>query len=206
MTAQSVVSAEYGDLESAARVIQAGRTAAVFVEPVQGEGGVFPAQTEFLQGLRQLCDDAGALLVFDEVQCGLGRTGKLWGHEHYGVSPDVMTLAKPLAGGLPIGAILMTEDVASSILPGDHGSTFAGGPLVTHAAIAVFDRVQSCRRSADPGRMAQARRLPTELQAQCRPRAHGTSSPPAHRALSADPGRMAQAFRLPTELQAQCRP
>ncbi|KAK3260330.1 hypothetical protein CYMTET_30705 [Cymbomonas tetramitiformis] len=116
MTVSCVVSAEYGDLESAARVIQAGRTAAVFVEPVQGEGGVFPAQTEFLQGLRQLCDDAGALLVFDEVQCGLGRTGKLWGHEHYGVSPDVMacearawvlwgeqTLAKPLAGGLPIG-------------------------------------------------------------------------------------------------------
>jgi len=135
--------AEYGDLESAAKVIKAGKTAAVFIEPVQGEGGVYPAQIEFLKGLRRLCDEAGCALVFDEVQCGLGRTGKMFAHDHYGVYPDMMTLAKPLAAGLPIGAVLMTEEVASCILPGDHGSTFAGNPLVTRAALTVMDRLEA---------------------------------------------------------------
>ena len=90
--------AEFGSLESAAEHIKKGRTAAVFVEPVQGEGGVNSSTKAFLEGLRQLCDDAGALLVFDEVQCGVGRTGKLWAHEHFGVEPDILTAAKPLAG------------------------------------------------------------------------------------------------------------
>lgn len=131
--------ATYNDLESAAAVIKKGKTAAVFVEPVQGEGGIFPARVEFLRGLRKLCDEAGALLVYDEVQCGLGRTGKLWGHELFGVEPDIMTLAKPLAGGLPIGAVLMKQKVADVMKPGDHGSTFAGNPLVCHVATKVFD-------------------------------------------------------------------
>jgi len=134
--------AVYGDLASAAAVIKKGKTAAVFIEPVQGEGGVFPAQKEFLVGLRKLCDEAGCLLVFDEVQCGLGRTGKMFGYEHYGVAPDMMTLAKPLAAGLPIGAVLMKEKVAASIAPGDHGSTFAGNPFVCRAALTVMDRVE----------------------------------------------------------------
>ena len=86
------------NLDSAAQHIKKGETCAVFVEPVQGEGGVTPATADFLQGLRKLCDDAGALLVFDEVQCGVGRTGKLWAHEHFGVEPDMMSVAKPLAG------------------------------------------------------------------------------------------------------------
>ncbi|EFN54478.1 hypothetical protein CHLNCDRAFT_35898 [Chlorella variabilis] len=129
----------YMDLEAARGVIKKGKTAAVFVEPIQGEGGINPASQEFLQGLRQLCDEADALLVFDEVQVGLGRTGKLWGHEHHGVSPDMMSLAKPLAGGLPIGAVLLKEHVAAVMAPGDHGSTFAGNPLVCHAACTVFD-------------------------------------------------------------------
>jgi 4-aminobutyrate aminotransferase-like enzyme len=90
--------AEFLSLESAANAIKRGRTAAVFVEPVQGEGGVTPANAEFLRGLRKLADDAGALLVFDEVQCGVGRTGRLWAHEHYSVAPDLMSVAKPLAG------------------------------------------------------------------------------------------------------------
>lgn len=142
------VLAEYNNLESAAAAIQKGRTAAVFVEPVQGEGGCTPSQAAFLQGLRELCDAAGALLVFDEVQCGLGRTGRLWGYEHYGVEPDVMTLAKPLAGGLPVGAVLMRQAVADAMQPGDHGSTFAGNPLVCATAAAVFDVV------ADPSFLA----------------------------------------------------
>jgi acetylornithine/succinyldiaminopimelate/putrescine aminotransferase len=94
-----------------------------------------------LQALRDACDAHGALLIFDEVQCGLGRSGTLWAYEGYGVTPDMMTLAKPLANGLPIGAILVTEAVAAVMQPGDHGSTFAGGPLVCRAAEVVFDRV-----------------------------------------------------------------
>lgn len=132
--------APFNDLD-AARALISDATCAVIVEPVQGEGGIHAATPEFLRGLRALCDRHGALLIFDEIQCGLGRTGHLWAHEVYQVTPDIMTLAKPLANGLPIGAILLTEDVAAAIGPGEHGSTFAGGPLVTRAAQVVFDRV-----------------------------------------------------------------
>jgi acetylornithine/N-succinyldiaminopimelate aminotransferase len=117
------------------------QTCAVFIEPVQGEGGVHPATDSFLRALRARCDEVGALLVFDEVQCGLGRTGDLWAHTASGITPDIMTLAKPLAGGLPIGAVLVSKAVADLITPGDHGSTFAGGPLITAAACYVFDRI-----------------------------------------------------------------
>jgi acetylornithine/succinyldiaminopimelate/putrescine aminotransferase len=113
----------------------------VFIEPIQGEGGVHEATPDFLRALRARCDAVGALLVFDEVQCGLGRTGDLWAHTASGVAPDMMTLAKPLAGGLPIGAALLTEKVAAAVAPGDHGSTFAGGPLIAAAANYVFDRI-----------------------------------------------------------------
>eukprot|EP00882_Tetradesmus_deserticola_P023584 GHRQ01025679.1.p2 GENE.GHRQ01025679.1~~GHRQ01025679.1.p2 ORF type:complete len:261 (+),score=148.45 GHRQ01025679.1:226-1008(+) len=135
------VLATYNDLDSAAAVIKKGKTAAVFVEPVQGEGGCTPGHQAFLSGLRELCDEAGALLVFDEVQCGLGRTGRLWGYQHYGVEPDLMSLAKPLAGGLPIGAVLLRQKVADVMKPGDHGSTFAGNPLVCATACTVFDTI-----------------------------------------------------------------
>jgi predicted acetylornithine/succinylornithine family transaminase len=136
-----VTFAGFNDLDSARAAITE-RTAAVIVETVQGEGGVYPAGDEFLRGLRALCDERGALLIFDEVQCGLGRTGKLWAHQHAGVTPDLMTLAKPLAGGLPIGATLVTEAVAQTIHVGDHGSTFAGGPFITSVALAVFHVVR----------------------------------------------------------------
>jgi len=121
--------------------VRRGRTAAILVEPVQGEGGIKPAQAAFLAGLRALADESGALLIFDEVQCGLGRSGRLWAHEWAGVTPDMMTLAKPLAAGLPIGALLVTQAVADAVKPGDHGSTFAGGPLVCAAAEHVLERV-----------------------------------------------------------------
>ena len=130
----------FNDLDSAGQAID-DNTCAVIVEPIQGEGGVHPATPEFLQGVRRLCDEHRALLIFDEVQCGLGRTGHLWAHQIYGVTPDIMTLAKPLAGGLPIGATLVTQKVAEVMKPGDHGSTFAAGPLVCRAAQVVFDRV-----------------------------------------------------------------
>ncbi|HID50419.1 MAG TPA: aspartate aminotransferase family protein [Anaerolineae bacterium] len=135
-----VTFAAYNDLASAEAAID-DDTCAVIVEPVQGEGGVHPAAPEFLQGLRALCDAHDALLIFDEVQCGLGRAGHLWAYQAYGVEPDMMTLAKPLAGGLPIGATLLRQKVADVIQPGDHGSTFAAGPLVCAAANVVFDRV-----------------------------------------------------------------
>jgi predicted acetylornithine/succinylornithine family transaminase len=134
--------ATFNSLDSAARAISS-ETCAVIVEPVQGEGGVNPAGEDFLKGVRQLCDENKALLIFDEVQCGLGRTGSLWAHEQYDVTPDMMTLAKPLAGGLPIGATLVTQAIASAIRPGDHGNTFAGGPLVCTAANHVFDRINN---------------------------------------------------------------
>lgn len=132
---------EYGNIEATKEKIKRGKTAAVFVEPIQGEGGIYSATREFLQYLRSACDDAGALLVFDEIQCGLGRSGYLWAYEAYGVYPDIMTLAKPLAGGLPIGAVLVTKEVASAMKYGDHGSTFAGSPLVCKAAQAVLDKI-----------------------------------------------------------------
>ncbi|KAL8243481.1 hypothetical protein R6Q59_009739 [Mikania micrantha] len=133
----------YGDINAAQELISRGKIAAVFVEPIQGEGGIYSAAKAFLKSLRSACDKAGSLLVFDEVQCGLGRTGYLWAHEAFDVTPDIMTLAKPLAGGLPIGATLVTERVNAAINYGDHGSTFAGGPLVCAAAIAVFDKISN---------------------------------------------------------------
>ncbi len=135
-----VTFAAFNDLDAAEVEINEA-TCAVIVEPIQGEGGVNLAEPDFLHGLRALCDEYGALLIFDEVQCGLGRSGSLWAHQAYGVIPDIMTLAKPLAGGLPIGAVLVREAVAQVFQVGDHGSTFAAGPLVCQAAKVVFDRV-----------------------------------------------------------------
>ena len=128
---------EIGDVAGADRLIRADRTAAVIVEPIQAEGGVLPVPPAFLKALRYLCDEAGALLIFDEVQVGLGRTGTLWAHEQAGVTPDIMTVAKPLAGGLPMGAVLLTDEVANVLRPGDHATTFGGGPLVASAALAT---------------------------------------------------------------------
>ncbi|HWQ89050.1 MAG TPA: aspartate aminotransferase family protein [Desulfitobacteriaceae bacterium] len=114
-------------------------TAAVLIEPIQGEGGVYPADREFLQTARNLCDKYGALLIYDEVQCGLGRSGKLFAYEWSGVTPDIMTLAKALGGGVPIGAILATNKAAAAFQPGDHASTFGGNPLATAVGCAVLD-------------------------------------------------------------------
>jgi acetylornithine/N-succinyldiaminopimelate aminotransferase len=132
--------AAFNDLASAAAAME-DDVCAVVVEPIQGEGGVHPATRDFLAGLRALCDQRDALLIFDEVQCGLGRSGTLWAYEGYGVQPDMLTTAKPLAGGLPMGAVLMTQRVADAIHPFDHASTFAGGPLVSAVAAALVQKV-----------------------------------------------------------------
>lgn len=132
--------APFNNIEAALAAINAD-TCAVILEPVQGEGGVHPATPEFLQALREACDTVGALLIFDEVQCGLGRTGKLWAHQHAGIEPDIMTLAKALGGGLPMGAALLTNKVAQHIEAGDHASTFGGGAIAAKAAQVMLKRV-----------------------------------------------------------------
>ena len=115
------------------------QTCAVMLEPVQGEGGVRIAGEDYFAKVRQLCDEHQVLLIFDEVQTGLGRTGKLFAHEHFGIAPDIMTLAKALAGGAPVGTMLARKEIAKSFSPGTHGSTFGGNPLMTSAAIATIN-------------------------------------------------------------------
>jgi acetylornithine/N-succinyldiaminopimelate aminotransferase len=117
-------------------------TAAVILEPVQGEAGVYVGDRDFLLAARQICDDAGALLIFDEVQTGFGRTGKWFGKDHSGVQPDIITLAKAIAGGLPMGAMLARETVSEAFQKGDHGSTFAGSPLISAAALATIEVIR----------------------------------------------------------------
>jgi predicted acetylornithine/succinylornithine family transaminase len=139
-----------GDRAATTRAVT-DKTAAVIVEPLQGEGGVRPVDPAFLAFLRQLCDEKGAALIFDEVQCGLGRTGTLFACEQAGVTPDMLTLAKPLAGGLPMGAVLVADRIAAALAPGDHATTFGGGPLVATVALEVL------RTIADPDFLAEVR-------------------------------------------------
>jgi acetylornithine aminotransferase/acetylornithine/N-succinyldiaminopimelate aminotransferase len=127
----------YNDLRAVERALDS-RTAAVMVEPIQGEGGVIIPDDGYLPGLRKLCDEAGVLLILDEIQTGMGRTGRLWAYEHSGVAPDIMTVAKALANGIPIGAALATEDVATAFSPGTHGSTFGGNPFATAVGLTVL--------------------------------------------------------------------
>jgi acetylornithine/N-succinyldiaminopimelate aminotransferase len=128
----------HGDLEAVKKAIGP-HTAGILIEPIQGEGGVRSAPNAFFKALRQLCDEHGLLLVFDEVQTGMGRTGELFAYKRLGVTPDVMSLAKALGGGFPIGAVLATAEAASGMVPGSHGSTFGGNPLAVAAANAVLD-------------------------------------------------------------------
>src|SRR3989440_9597770 len=130
----------YNDLRAMERALD-NRTAALIVEPIQGEGGVHVPDDDYLPGLRKLCDESGALLILDEIQTGVGRTGRLWAYEHAGIEPDIMTLAKALANGLPIGATLATRDAGSVLTQGTHGTTFGGNPFVTAVAIASFTTV-----------------------------------------------------------------
>ncbi len=132
--------AEFDDLEAAKALINA-NTAGFLVEPIQGEGGIRPASQEFMQGLRALCDEHDLMLVLDEVQCGVARTGKLYAHEHYGIEPDILATAKGLGGGFPIGAVLATEKAARGMTFGTHGSTYGGNPLGMAAGGAVMDAV-----------------------------------------------------------------
>lgn len=129
------------DLETLAKVLSAETVAALVIEPIQGEGGVRVFDAGYLREVRALTQERRIALIFDEIQCGLGRTGHLFAYERVGVAPDIMTLAKPIAGGLPMGAILLTEEIGAALQPGDHGTTFGGGPFVASVARHVLDRV-----------------------------------------------------------------
>ncbi len=137
--------AKYNDLDSVKALIT-DKTCAIIMETVQGEGGIYPAQSEFIEGVRALCDEKDILLILDEVQCGMGRTGKMFAWQHYGVKPDIMCCAKALGCGVPVGAFFMTQRVADkSLAPGDHGTTYGGNPLVGAAVSAVFDLFEKNR-------------------------------------------------------------
>jgi acetylornithine/N-succinyldiaminopimelate aminotransferase len=144
----------FNDLKALERAIDS-RTAGVLVEAIQGEGGVIVPDDGYLPGLRKLCDEAGILLILDEIQTGMGRTGRLWAYEHSGVAPDIMTVAKALANGVPIGATLATEDVARVFSPGTHGSTFGGNPLATAVGVTVFSTLIEDKLADRAGRMGK---------------------------------------------------
>lgn len=134
--------ADYNDLESV-KALVTDKTCAIIMETVQGEGGIYPADAGFLQGVRRLCDDKDILLILDEIQCGMGRTGKMFAWQDYGVKPDIMTAAKALGCGVPVGAFMMTQKVADkSLAPGDHGTTYGGNPFVGAAVSAVFEQFE----------------------------------------------------------------
>lgn len=137
-----VVFAEYNDLDSVRKLIQE-NTCAIIMETVQGEGGLYPATKEFIQGVRKLCDEKGILLILDEIQCGMGRTGTMFAYEQYGVKPDIMTSAKALGCGVPVGAFAAMEKVADAFEPGDHGTTYGGNPFAAAAVSKVFDLFES---------------------------------------------------------------
>jgi acetylornithine/N-succinyldiaminopimelate aminotransferase len=145
--------APFGDLESVRRLID-NQTCAILVEPVQGEGGIRIAPEGFLQGLRRLCDDNGLLLMFDEVQAGFGRTGKWFSYENFGVTPDVMTLAKALCGGIAGGALLARPEVAASLRPGMHAATYGGNPIAARAGVAAIEMIENEGLLENVGRLS----------------------------------------------------
>ena len=130
--------AKYNDLESVKSLVN-DKTCAIIFETVQGEGGVYPAKKEFIEGVRKLCDEKGILRILDEIQCGMGRTGSMFAYQQYGVKPDIVTVAKSLGCGVPIGAFLAKENVAKALVPGDHGTTYGGNPLACAASAKVFE-------------------------------------------------------------------
>lgn len=136
--------AEYNNLESVKELVT-DKTCAVIMETVQGEGGIYPADPAFIEGVRRLCDEKDILLILDEIQCGMGRTGEMFAWQNYGVKPDIMTCAKALGCGVPVGAFFLTQRVADkSLAPGDHGTTYGGNPFVGAAVSVVFDQFKAC--------------------------------------------------------------
>ena len=151
--------AEFNNLDSVKELV-CGKTCAVILETVQGEGGIYPAEESFLKGVEELCRENDILLILDEIQCGMGRTGKMWAYQHYGVKPDILTCAKALGCGVPVGAFVLNEKTAdASLVPGDHGTTYGGNPLATAAAaevLRIFARDGIAERAAETGYYLEA--------------------------------------------------
>lgn len=136
-----VTFADYNDLESVKKAVT-DNTYAIIVEAVQGEGGIYPAQTDFLQGIRELCTERDILMICDEIQCGMGRSGKMFAYEQYGIKPDIVTMAKGIGNGMTVGAIATTEKIGKALVPGDHGTTFGGSPLACAAVAATLEEFE----------------------------------------------------------------
>ena len=178
----------WGDLDAMRAAVDAS-VAAVLIEPMQGEGGVNPAPPGYLEGIRELCDETGALMMVDEVQTGFGRTGRWFGFEHAGVAPDVVTLAKAMGNGMPVGACWARRDVAAVFQPGDHGSTYSGTAIATAAVVAVIDEM---RRIDAPALARERGRVPARAASRrsraWRPCAvHGCCSAPSSTKASRRP-------------------
>ena len=154
--------ADYNDLDSVKKRIT-DKTCAILFETVQGEGGIYPATKEFMEGVRKLCDEHDILLILDEIQCGMGRTGEMFAWQHYGVKPDIMTSAKALGCGVPVGAFLAKEEVAKALVPGDHGTTYGGNPLACAVACA------SVRLLLESGWQENVKRIETQLKEELAP-------------------------------------
>ncbi|ROV55872.1 acetylornithine/succinyldiaminopimelate transaminase [Neisseria chenwenguii] len=159
---QGIRHVPFNDVE-ALKAAVGGQTCAVIIEPIQGESGILPATREYLEAAREMCDRHGALLIFDEVQTGMGHTGKLFAYEHYGVVPDILSSAKALGGGFPIGAILTTDQIASTFGPGTHGSTFGGNPMACAVGSRAFDIINAPETLAHVE--TQGKKLQTALAA-----------------------------------------
>ena len=140
--------AQYNDLDSVKELVN-DKTCAIIFETVQGEGGIYPATKEFIEGVRKLCDEKGILLILDEIQCGMGRTGSMFAFQQYGVKPDILTVAKALGCGVPVGAFAATEEVAKALVPGDHGTTYGGNPLAGAAVLKTLEMLDELVETID---------------------------------------------------------
>ena len=136
-----VTFADYNDLDSVKKAVTE-NTYAIIVEAIQGEGGIYPADPEFLQGIRDLCNENDILMICDEIQCGMGRSGKMFAYQQYGIQPDIVTMAKGIGNGITVGAIATTSEIAEALVPGDHGTTFGGNPLAATAVAATLEEFE----------------------------------------------------------------
>lgn len=156
--------ADYNDLDSVKRAVN-DNTYAVIVEAVQGEGGIYPAKPSFLEGIKEICRERDIMMICDEIQCGMGRSGKMFAYQQYGVQPDIVTMAKGIGNGIPAGAIATTKEIAEALVPGDHGTTFGGNPLACTAVTATLEEFEKCHMTAHVTEMGDY--LKQKLQELC---------------------------------------
>ena len=162
---RDVTFAEYNNLESVKQAVN-DNTYAVIVEAIQGEGGIYPAEPAFLEGIREICRERDIMMICDEIQCGMGRSGKMFAYQHYGVQPDIVTMAKGIGNGIPVGAIATTKEIAEALVPGDHGTTFGGNPLACTAVAATLAEFEKYHMTVHVTKMGNY--LKQKLEELCR--------------------------------------